>query len=357
MYCGNCGKKIEDGVAFCPECGRPTSTNNLPQKSQGRKFPKPIIVGAVIVIVALVVVFSFLSGDKAPSEEQIRISSNNLVNGGLIASDGKWLFYNGEEGLVKERLEDGEKQTIISDEIYGDHFLYWGNNLYYFSFSDYYKLTGNASEGESLGFSIFTDKCLQFDGKNYFATGMGTYDTGGIYSVKSNNIEKSELIADIHPTQILSNGEYLFVISGYGSINDKPNENYGTWRMDKDGKNQIQLLDYCPSYMVFSEDKIYYTDEDRILCSMDFDGKNEESYDGVYVGSGLNVADSYIFYVDRESSNIFRMNIDGSDKMRLNTNDSDGINIAGNWLIYEDRDDDYALTKMSFDGNVVQTLQ
>lgn len=90
---------------------------------------------------------------------------------------------------------------------------------------------------------------------------------------------------------------------------------------------------------------------------MDFDGENEEIFDDVYVGSGLNVADGYIFYVDRDSDNIYRINEDGSDKTRLNTTRSGNINIAGKWLIYEDRDDDYNLAKMSFDGDITQSLR
>lgn len=351
MYCGNCGKQIKDDAAFCPECGHATSAAVSTQK---RKIPKVAFIGAGAVLLLLILVLVITSGAKAPSEEQIRISSNNLNNGGLVATDGKWLYYTGE-GLVKERLDDGEKYTVISDEIHPEHYLYWGNSLYYYTFPGYYKLKGNS--GEDLGFSVFTEGCIQFDGKNYYVTGSGNYDGGGVFSAKASDIEKAKNIADIHPTEILSNGEYLYLISGFGSINDAPNLNYGTWRIDKDGKNQIELMDYCPSYIVFSEDRIYYTNEDHLLCSMDFDGENEEIFDDVYVGSGLNVADGYIFYVDRDSDNIYRMNEDGSDKTRLNTTRSGNINIAGKWLIYEDHDDDYNLAKMSFDGDITQSLR
>ena len=239
MYCGNCGKQIKDDTAFCPECGHATSVAVSTQK---RKIPKVAFIGAGAVLLLLILVLVISSGAKAPSEEQIRISSNNLNNGGLVATDGKWLYYTGE-GLVKERLDDGEKYTVISDEIHPAHYLYWGNSLYYYTFPGYYKLKGNS--GEDLGFSVFTEGCIQFDGKNYYVTGSGNYDGGGVFSAKASDIEKAKNIADIHPTEILSNGEYLYLISGFGSINDAPNLNYGTWRIDKDGKNQIELMDYC----------------------------------------------------------------------------------------------------------------
>jgi len=45
--------------------------------------------------------------------------------------------------------------------------------------------------------------------------------------------------------------DYIYIQSGFDSINDMPNENFGTWRISKDGKNKIDLMGFCPSYMVF----------------------------------------------------------------------------------------------------------
>ena len=38
MFCGKCGKKIEDKVKFCPYCGTPVESENgeLERKIQGK---------------------------------------------------------------------------------------------------------------------------------------------------------------------------------------------------------------------------------------------------------------------------------------------------------------------------------
>lgn len=37
MFCSNCGKNIPDGLVFCPECGRPTSTQAAQQQMYGQQ--------------------------------------------------------------------------------------------------------------------------------------------------------------------------------------------------------------------------------------------------------------------------------------------------------------------------------
>lgn len=45
MFCGKCGKKIEDKVKFCPYCGTPVDQKMATGKKNTRK-----IVGAILVI-------------------------------------------------------------------------------------------------------------------------------------------------------------------------------------------------------------------------------------------------------------------------------------------------------------------
>lgn len=88
-FCGNCGCKMEDGAAFCPECGKPMKTPSQPTAVQngynsGAALPKnfdptrpasekkkinvkvllPVAAVAVVVIV-LIAAFSGSGPDKA----------------------------------------------------------------------------------------------------------------------------------------------------------------------------------------------------------------------------------------------------------------------------------------------------
>lgn len=357
MYCGNCGKEIENGSTFCPECGAKTEIahNTIPKgdNQKIKKMMRLIIPIAVIIVVAFVGIKIFSYIQSIPSGEEIQMAANNVQNGALVASDGTWIYYN-DSGLCKMRLKDGSGQSVVSSDIYAEHMFYIGNNLYYYSFPGYYVLDGTV--GEDLGFSVFTENCIQSDGKKFYVTGSSNYEDGGVYSTKVGNTEKGTKLSDIHPTRLLLQGDYLYVVSGFSSINDLPNENYGTWRMNLNGKDPISIFDYCPSYLVFSGDKMYYPNEDRAICSANLDGSDETVFEGTAVSGGLNVSEDYIFYIDRDTQTIHRMDKDGGNKTELNSDRSGYLNIVGEWIFYENQDYDYEIYKMSFDGSYNQPI-
>lgn len=357
MYCGNCGKEIENGSTFCPVCGaKVDAVQNTKPKIDNQKIKKLMrllipVLAIVIIAFAGIKIFSYIQ--SIPSDEEIQMAANNIQNGALVASDGKWIYYN-DSGLCKMRLKDGSKQSVVSSDINAEHMFYIGNKLYYYSFPGYYELNGTT--GEDLGFSVFTENCIQSDGKKFYVTGSSNYEDGGVYSTKVGNTEKGTKLSDIHPTRLLLQGDYLYVLSNFSSINDLPNENYGTWRMNTNGKDVVSLFDFCPNYLVFSGDQIFYTNEDRTVCSANLDGTNETVFEGAVVNGGLNVSENYIFYIDADTQTIWRMDKDGSNKLELNNDDSWNLNIVGDWIFYENHDYDYEIYKMSFDGSYNQPI-
>jgi len=354
MYCGNCGKEIAYSLAFCPECGTKVEiVENGKTKINNQKMKKQVIPVLVVIIVAFIGIKIFSYIQSIPSKEEIQRATNNVQNGALVASDGKWIYYN-DSGLCKIRLKEGTGQVVVSNNILAENMFCVGNKLYYYSFPGYYELKGRV--GKDLGFSVFTENCIQSDGKKFYVTGSSNYEDGGVYSADVGNIKKSTKISDIQPTRILLQGEYLYVISGFGSVNDLPNENYGTWKMNKTGKDSVLIFDYCPAYIVFSGDQMYYTNKDRTICSANLDGSDEIIYEGAVVNGGLNVSEDYIFYIDKDSQMICRMDKDGSNKMKINNNRSYSLNIVEDWIFYQNQDYDYEIYKMSFDGNYNQPI-
>lgn len=357
MYCGNCGKEIPNDSTFCPDCGAKTgNTENGSAKIDSQKVKKVIrlfcpIIAVILVALIGIKVFSYIQ--SIPSEKEIQAVANNVQNDSLVASDGKWIYYD-DNGLCKMRLKDGSKQTVVSSDISAEHMFFIGNNLYYYSFPGYYMLKGET--GKDLGFSVFTENCIQFDGRNFYVTGMSNYDDGGVYSCKAGNTEAGKKLSDIHPTRLLLQGDYLYVMSNYSSINNLPNEYYGTWRINTNGKNAISLFDFCPNYLVFSGNQIFYTNEDRIVCSADLDGSNEMVFEGAVVNGGLNVSDHYIFFISAETKTIWRMDKDGNNLIELNNDSSGSLNIIDEWIFYENHDYDYEIYKMNFDGSYNQPI-
>ena len=344
-------QKLRKGLLFAP------SVDWLLKKKpaiDNKKVGKIIALGIAIVAVVVVatVGFRIYSYFKSlPTEQQLQYAVNNYQNGGIVTTDGTWLYYN-DSGLCRVRLKDGSRQSVVSSDIMPEKMFYAGDSIFYYKFPGIYK-EKNGVETD-LGFSVFSENCFQTDGRNYYVTGQGNNDSGGVYSVKVSNTDKSTLISDIHPTELFLYKDYLYVLSGFSSINDEPNQNYGTWRIDKDGKNKIDLMGFCPSYMVFSGDTIYFTDEEGTICSMNLDGSHQEKYDGTHANGGLNVSDEYVFYLsygsDSYDRTIHRMDKDGGNDIELNQDDCSNLCIAGDWLYYVNNDYDYDIYKMSFDG-------
>ncbi len=126
--------------------------------------------------------------------------------------------------------------------------------------------------------------------------------------------------------------------------------------MSKNGKGPILLFDYCPTYLVFSGEKIYYTNENKTVCSANLDGSDETVFEGSVVNGGLNVSENYIFYIDSDTQTIYRMDKDGKNKLELNSDRSGSLNIIEDWIFYENQDYDYEIYEMSFDGTYNQPI-
>ena len=102
MYCRECGKKIEDGSRFCPECGGEIILNQTVQEDstvfntdKHNKKKRLIILGGVSVAVLIILIFFlFLKKKKMPIE-------------------GEWTNYGGIEWVFKD---DGTCIALLPEE-------------------------------------------------------------------------------------------------------------------------------------------------------------------------------------------------------------------------------------------------
>ena len=266
-YCANCGAELKDNAKFCANCGekceKDTRITQVTKESALKrgKVLRGIIIALFFITGALVGVRHIIQIQQLPSKKDIQIATNNMQNCAELASDGKWLYYN-NSGLWKMRMEDEAKKTLISNDAYAEQMFCIGGKLYYYSKLRYHVFDG--VDDKELDFCHFGKGCLQTDGKKIYASDEFSFEDGGVYLIKDDKVEKK--IANIHPTRLLLQGDYLYVVSRYNSINNIPNEYYGTWRLTKDGSEMVQVFDYCPSYLIFDDDKIYFTDKNWTIC-------------------------------------------------------------------------------------------
>ncbi|MBQ7295951.1 MAG: DUF5050 domain-containing protein [Clostridia bacterium] len=363
MFCGNCGKEINDGVTFCPECGAKTgitSSNNIEESkvySRPKKInPKVKIAAIVLIIIAVLSVIGIKMINyiqSIPNDNEITLTANNIMNSAIASTDGEWLFYFEDDFLFREKLSNGKNKECINSTLSHGLVYYLGNKLYIGTLSKHLSMNIKGEDITDIPNSTWSQYKFQTDGKRIY---IKSNDTDGI-SVQGVNGDKLKKISDIYADKILFNGEKLYVFSLADSINNQHNNYKGVTIIDTDGKNEKHILDFCPENFAFGGDKIFYTDKNDVLHSMNFDGSNQQQFNDILVGDGLNVYDDFVYFVDRESGNICKISESGESFIKiLNACRSWHINITDDWIIYQNKDDSFNLYKMKLDGTENQPL-
>lgn len=91
-YCRQCGHKMEDGFAFCPECGTPVAAAPTPPPAKPRK-PIKLSKGAIVAVASGLVVIglavgAFFVGKYLTDEERLISRFENIATAG----DGEKLY-------------------------------------------------------------------------------------------------------------------------------------------------------------------------------------------------------------------------------------------------------------------------
>ena len=103
MYCKYCGKKLEDGVSFCSECGKPvqgqpekkkqeqSEKKNHPKKKKTTKKAAGILVTAAVVVlaVAAVVGYKYIGLDLSKQETGKEYKDNQEAEPQYVTETGK----------------------------------------------------------------------------------------------------------------------------------------------------------------------------------------------------------------------------------------------------------------------------
>lgn len=131
MFCGKCGAKNEEGVAFCGECGAklidipatasPTVTSSATETIKHKHVG--IIAVAVVVIAALLLLFGALGGSGGNSP---KAAAEKFVKG-LINGDGKQILNSIPDKVVDAALKEidytkkeaYEEISKLSEEAFG----------------------------------------------------------------------------------------------------------------------------------------------------------------------------------------------------------------------------------------------
>ena len=149
MYCNNCGKLLEEGRNFCPECGKPVNTGNVIENKKekvSKKTGKKVLIGLIVVVaVAVVAALGIFFIGRIT-----RGSSKNLL---IYLKDNELAYYDKKDSVVfsddvyEDRDEmygpyNEENDNLVNVTKDGKYVLYpqnltWGNfDLYYRKVND-----------------------------------------------------------------------------------------------------------------------------------------------------------------------------------------------------------------------------
>lgn len=128
MYCGKCGKKILDDVAFCPNCGAPVAVKPTPQQKISRpssentaektkggvaKFFKNKLFFVLLVLVlgaAVYLGWQFLGTNKLPAGED---------TSSTVSQSGAAQFVNSASAeTASDKLESSSSKSDSADAIF-----------------------------------------------------------------------------------------------------------------------------------------------------------------------------------------------------------------------------------------------
>lgn len=153
----------------------------------------------------------------------------------------------------------------------------------------------------------------------------------------------AEILAECNPYYINVVGEWIY----YCEWSDK-----SLWKMKIDGSEMQQLSDEYVDYVYVEDEWIYYKsieNDDNILCRMRIDGtENEKIFDEAYCVYGGRI------YYQKEIPNseyqLCSISIGGNDEIVLVDGRISYLNVDDGWIYYRGDDEGHCLYKMKIDG-------
>jgi hypothetical protein len=263
-------------------------------------------------------------------------SVGNIVNGGLVAQSGDWVYYehtNDGFKLYKMRV-DGSEKTKLNDSIsYCINVV--GDWIYYINNSDYdapqriYKIRTDGSENTKLNDSMSNDVSVIGDWIFYEKSRGDGYSD--LCKLRIDGSEEIMLYGK-EVWDFCATEDWIYFTDYEGGWG------YSLCKIRTDGSEKTKLNDEKAHNINIEGDWIYYTVgalEDNVVRKICTDGSGEAKVTSAR-SSNINVTGDWIYYSNwNDNGNLYKIRTDGSQRTKLNDDDSSvHINIIGEWIYY-----------------------
>lgn len=251
-------------------------------------------------------------------------SSGNIVNKGIVAEAGGWIYYSNSADNNYLYKTNGADNIKLSDR--KAHYInVLGGWVYFRNGNSLYRIRTDGTELTSLS-GVYGYVMVGDDGWIYFQSNS-SWDISR-KSLEGKN-HQTLLSAGYSVNPIIDNNTIYYT---YGSSS----ENTKLSKYNLINKANNQLTDEDVSHVNVTDNWIYYINlEKQKIYKIDKDGQLKSELISDWAES-LNVYKDYAYYVNSEDRYIYRVKLDGTGKQQINQSPSTNINIISDWIYYED---------------------
>lgn len=115
MYCGNCGKEIKEGSAFCPACGAKVVIVKTGRENSKKKNRKKFFIPVLLIIIIAIIGIKNVSNIKPVVEKFL--TKNNVQKDDMDDNEqAGWNDTTYEETGATDITEEKMEETEIQDE-------------------------------------------------------------------------------------------------------------------------------------------------------------------------------------------------------------------------------------------------
>lgn len=237
-------------------------------------------------------------------------TAGNIVNGGLVAVQGDWVYFRSNEGgsLYKGNLSGSVNGARIISTDAAWFINVSGDYIYYSNRDDNNRLYRIRTDG--------SDRLPLTNGGAWFATLIG---------------------------------DWIYYIS--------ENDQYHIYKISTDGSGKIRISDDAAWFINVVDDWIYYinrSEEEAIYRIKTDASENTRITD--YAACCVNIHDGWIYHINQsENRYLYRIRLDGSDAEELTDHPAWFVNVKADWIYYVNEEDNFTLHKISLnDGRRIK---
>ncbi len=293
----------------------------------------------------------------------------NITNGGLMALQDQWLYFNGLCGdtyyLLKKNLSSGEVIKVSDDK--ASYINIVGDWIYYTTGRENYSIVRIRTDGtERIILADDQAEYMNVVGDRIYYANFSSYVK--LYTMRTDGTDRNEVSRHSDEISFWVNAfsDWIYYSNLFGNPDDYKeldNEDIeqlmmtrGIYKIRPDGSNSLQLNNYDAENINVSNEWIYFTNADDAdkIYKMKTDGSEQQALteEGAIQ---LNVSGDSIYYChESDKWRIYRMQLDGSDKKCLSEKFVTSIYIFGDWVYYRDWDGN--LRRMQPDGSDNQLI-